>query len=73
MLLTSYHEDYKELGIIDGVNCLTYSNPLEMIEKARYAIKEHTKRDEIGLAGYNLVKNRHTYKHRAERILEMIK
>jgi hypothetical protein len=72
MLLTSAHPAYGPLGIKDGVNCLTYSNTTEMVNKARYALDNGNYRDDIAKAGYNLVKKHHTYKNRAQQILEMI-
>lgn len=72
MLLTSAHPAYGPLGIKDGENCLTYSNTMEMISKAKYALDNHNYRDDIAKAGYELVKKHHTYKNRAQQILEML-
>ena len=72
MLLTSQHPAYGPLGIKDGENCLTYSNTMEMISKAKYALDNHNYRDDIAKAGYELVKKHHTYKNRAQQILEML-
>lgn len=71
-LLTSFHPHYIELGIKDGENCLTYSNTAEMVAKARYAIENDNYRQDIAKKGYELAKQNHTYKNRAQRILEMI-
>lgn len=46
-------------------------NNCKNVEKCQDYIDERGK-VEIATAGYNLVKNRHTYKHRAKQILEMI-
>tara|TARA_A100001515_G_scaffold144850_1_gene150355 strand:- start:22871 stop:23689 length:819 start_codon:yes stop_codon:yes gene_type:complete len=72
MLLTSEHPAYDSLGIKDGVNCVTYGNTMEMINKARYALDNDNYRDDISKEGYELVKKHHTYKNRAQTILEMI-
>jgi hypothetical protein len=72
MLLTSHHEDYKKLGIKDGLNCLTYSNTMEMVEKAKYALSNEVLRNKIAKNGHEFVKENHTYKHRAKQIAEMI-
>jgi hypothetical protein len=72
-LLTSTNKHYKELGFIDGENCLVWSSPEEIKSLAEYAIGNDKKRESIAVAGYELVKEKHTYKHRAHRILEMIK
>lgn len=72
MLLTSEHPAYGPLGIKDGVNCLTYSNTMEMINKAKYAIDNDNYREDIAREGYELVKQNHTYKNRAQQILGML-
>lgn len=72
MLLTSSHPAYGPLGIQDGKNCLVYSNTMEMISKAKYAIDNDNYREDIARQGYELVKQNHTYKNRAQTILEMI-
>jgi len=72
-LLTSAHPDYKELGMIHGENCLIYQNVVQMISYAKYAITNHEYRESISKSGYDLVKNRHTYKHRAKQIIDIFK
>lgn len=71
-LLTSSHAAYGPLGIKDGVNCCTYSNLTEMVNKAKYAIENEKFRTDTARAGYELVKEHHTYKNRAQTILEML-
>lgn len=73
MLLTSFNAHYQKLGMINGENCLVWKNQLELLNLAKYAIANDAWREDIAKAGYDLVKNRHTYKHRAKQILEMIK
>ena len=73
MLLTSEHPSYGPLGIKDGVNCLTYSNTKEMIDKAQYILENDHLRENLAREGYNLAKNYHTYKNRAQTILELCK
>jgi len=72
MLLTSEHPSYGPLGIKDGVNCLTYSNTTEMIDKAKYILENDHLREDLAKEGYNLAKNHHTYKNRAQTILELL-
>lgn len=72
-LLTSAHPSYGPLGIKDGKNCLTYSNTTEMIDKAKYILENDSLREDLAREGYNLVKNHHTYKNRAQTILELCK
>jgi hypothetical protein len=71
-LLTSAHPDYAELGMVHEKNCLIYSNQSELDNYLNVAMQADGWREEIATAGYNLVKNRHTYKHRARQILEMV-
>lgn len=73
LLLTSFSPHYKELGMINGENCLVWKNQLDLLNLGKYAIENDSWREGIANAGYELVKNRHTYKHRAIKILEMIK
>ena len=73
MLLTSAHLSYGPLGIEDGKNCLTYSDTTEMIDKAKYILENDRLREDLAKEGYNLVKNHHTYKNRAQTILELCK
>ncbi len=70
-LLTSYHQDYEELGMINQDNCLIYRNQHELHNSVMVAIEMDEWREEIARKGYELVKSRHTYKHRASQILEM--
>ena len=71
-LLTSAHPDYAELGIIHGENCLIYQDSIQMVGYAKHAIQNHTYREDISKAGYNLVKQNHTYNNRTQRILEIL-
>jgi hypothetical protein len=71
-LLTSAHPDYAELGMVHEKNCLIYSNQIDLDNYLNVAIQSDDWREEIATAGYNLVKSRHTYKHRTRQILEMI-
>lgn len=72
-LLTSPNKHYKELGFVEGENCLVWSSPEEIKNLAEYSIRNDKWRESIAAAGYKLVKENHTYKHRAKHILEMIK
>lgn len=71
-LLTSHNPYYINLGMINGENCLIWNNLTELSNIASYAIKNKEWRDQIAHAGYQLVVNNHTYKNRAQTILEMI-
>jgi spore maturation protein CgeB len=71
-LLTSDHKYYNDLGFKDCVNCITYNNTYDMVEKARVLLSNEDWLNNIAKEGYNLVINNHTYKNRAKQILEMI-
>ena len=71
-MLTSAHRDYDELGFVNQENCLIYSNASELHNYLKVAIEMDDWREEIARKGYDLVKSRHTYKHRAQHILELI-
>jgi len=71
-LLTSAHRDYDELGFVNQENCLIYSNASELHNYLKVAIEMDDWREEIAKKGYDLVKSRHTYKHRAQHILELV-
>ena len=72
-LLTSSHKDYKDLGFVNGENCLIWDSIEEMKNLAEYAIKNDKWRETIASSGYEFVKENHTYRNRAKDILEMIK
>lgn len=70
-LLTSNNIHYAELGFIDGVNCLVYDSWGSMLNKAAGILKDEDRRKSIANRGYKLVKKYHTYKVRAEHILNL--
>lgn len=69
-LLTSYNQHYETLGIKHEKNCMVYNNVEEMIEMTNHILKHDDFRMEVAAKGYELVKKRHTYKNRAQQILE---
>ena len=71
-LLTSAHPNYEELGMVNQENCLIYSNQHELHNSIMVGTNMDEWREEIARKGYDLVKSRHTYKHRAQQILEML-
>jgi hypothetical protein len=70
-LLTSAHPDYFELGMVNQDNCLIYNSYSELHNNLKVAIEIDDWREKIAKKGYELVKARHTYKHRAQTILEL--
>lgn len=72
-LLTSSHPYYEALGFRDGNNVLMWRNGDELHELILKALKDEEWREAIARNGHELAKKYHTYKHRANRILEIIK
>lgn len=55
----------------DGVHLATYKDLPEMIEKARYYLAHDEERERIAQAGYDEVIAKHTFRHRAEKVLDV--
>jgi hypothetical protein len=53
-----------ELGFIDGKTCMTYGAHRSVTDAVQYAIDHR----EMRIAGRQLIKDRHTYTHRAEQV-----
>ena len=56
----------------DGVHLVTYDNMDDAIEKAKYYLEHEDEREKIARAGMEHTLANHTYKHRAEKMLEVI-
>jgi len=56
----------------DGKHLVTYRTLDEAVEKARYYMEHEAERERIAEAGYREVLAKHTYKHRIERIAEVM-
>jgi spore maturation protein CgeB len=71
-LMTNYNDQYRELGFLDGENCMIYKNEQELLEKVRLLIDNQDLLDKISNNGYVLSKE-HTYTKRMETLIEVIK
>lgn len=71
-LVTSANQHYEQLGFVDEKNCYTYTSVPEMLNKIKHILKYPDFREQMADNGYNLVKTNHTYKHRAQKILEIL-
>ena len=71
-LVTAYNPALADLGIHSGVNCLTYDNPDELHHILKWVIDDDQLLEDIAINGWELVQRRHTYKHRAEQVLEWV-
>jgi hypothetical protein len=72
LLLTSYNKHYEKLGLKDGENCLVYSSVEELIEKGEMALGDEELRNRIAKNGYDIVKEKHTFKQRAKTVLDIL-
>jgi glycosyltransferase involved in cell wall biosynthesis len=57
----------------DGEHLVTYKTLDEMVEKAKYYLEHDNEREKIAKSGYEEFISKHTYRHRIEKILEIIK
>ena len=70
MLLTPRVPHLDKL-VTDGVHCVMYDSTEDAIEKAHFFLAHDEEREKIAKAGYDEVYEKHQYKHRAEKMLEL--
>jgi len=70
-LLTNWIPTLGEL-FEDGKHLVTYKTLDEMVEKAKYYLEHDEEREKIAKAGYDEFISKHTYKHRVEKVHDMI-
>lgn len=70
-LLTSHNQNYANVGMVNGENCLVYSNAEEMIEQARSLLRNPNEAKRIASNGYETAKD-HTYKKRISQLLKWL-
>ncbi len=56
----------------DGKHLVTYKTLDEMVEKAKYYLEHDEEREKIAKAGHEEFMSKHTYKHRVEKIFEIV-
>lgn len=74
--LVTSHEPYLiDLGLADSINCLTYRTLEELMRCIALTcqVDDGENAQRIGAAGAKLVQDKHTYRHRAEQVLEWLK
>ena len=71
-LITEYQPYLNDLGLIAGHNVLLYRDSDSLLECLEFVEKNPEVAAEIGRAGRELILERHTYKHRAERIKQWL-
>lgn len=69
-LVTDRIADIDALGAIDKTHYWGYNTREELAEFVPILLREHSLREQIASAGRQWVLNGHTYKHRAQKILE---
>lgn len=57
---------------VNETNIATYNTLDEMVEKTRFYLENDDLREQIAQAGYDWFINGHTYRHRVEKILEVV-
>lgn len=57
----------------DGKHLVTYKTLDEMVEKTKYYLEHGDEREKIAKAGHEEFIAKHTYKHRVEKVLEIVK
>ena len=57
----------------DGKHLVTYKTLDEMVEKVKYYLEHDDERERIAQAGYDEFINKHTYAHRVNKIMDIVK
>lgn len=70
-LLTNYQEDFQEFFEPDK-DFVYFDSKEDLVDKAKFYLKNDSLREAIALSGYEKVKSMHTYKCRLDNILNII-
>jgi len=65
--------DIKELGFENNRHLVIYKNRWQLFGLINHYLRNSEQREKIALAGYELVLSRHTYRHRVEQILKIVR
>jgi len=71
--LTTSSDAYQALGMTNGVHLVAVNSKQEALEKAKALLRNKRMAKNIGDNGRTLVLSNHTYKHRLERILRVVR
>ena len=66
------HDDLARLGLRDREHLVTYQGPRDVFTLIDDALRHEEERDAIARRGSEAVRQRHTYVHRLQRILELM-
>jgi len=74
LLLTNRltHDDLERLGLRDREHFVFYRSPKELFELIDYYLRHDDEREAIVAAGMRHVQQHHTYRHRLQRILQLV-
>jgi spore maturation protein CgeB len=72
-LLTDYRPDLDRLFAFEGIREICYKGRRELLEKVRYFLNHTNERCEISRKGYESVLSSHTYTHRMELMVRIMK
>jgi len=74
LLLTNWVEDCRieDLGFKNGRHLVMYRSKRHLFKLIDYYLKHTDEAEVIAQAGYEMVLERHTYRHRVEKILELM-
>lgn len=72
MLITDYKKDLNKL-FIPGKEVETYKTKEELLEKVKYFLNHDKEREKIARAGQKRTLKDHTYKHRMEELVKILK
>lgn len=71
-LITPYNPALYELGIRDGVNCLTYRDEIELFTMVQTLLADAHLGQALARNALTLIQHRHQYSHRADQLLDWI-
>lgn len=71
-LLSEWLPEAKDLGFRSDIDYISYQNKEEAIDKAKFYLDRPNALEDIARSGKQYTHDNHTYKHRAEQILEVI-
>jgi hypothetical protein len=72
LLINNMGDGAELTGMMPGIHYLEYKDVDDLINKCRYYLSEHSERIKMSMVGQNACKLDHTYKSRAQEILDVL-
>jgi spore maturation protein CgeB len=72
-LLTSYDDQYNDLGFEEAKTLFMYKSTEEAIEKINYLKANPLVANNVGIKGEEFVRQKHTFKNRAKSLIKYVK